>query len=81
MAITKKVKSPTGRPSKVNPAVDAFMQGKDTRGKRPVVKPVPPPRKKANVKTHGVGTSTAAKMDRGEIIRKKSPVKKPVRKR
>jgi hypothetical protein len=46
MAITKKVKSPTGRPSKVNPAVDAFMRGEDTRGKRPTVKKVKPKKKR-----------------------------------
>ena len=42
----KKVKSPTGRPSKVKPAVKEFMAGKDTRGKRPVVKTKPKVKKK-----------------------------------
>jgi hypothetical protein len=40
----KKVKSPTGRPSKVKPAVKAFMKGKKTAGKRPK-RPKAPPKK------------------------------------
>jgi len=34
MAKRKKVKSPTGKPSKVNPAITGLMSGKDVRGKR-----------------------------------------------
>ena len=34
----KKAKSPTGKPSRVNPAVNQFMQGVKTAGKRPATK-------------------------------------------
>ena len=58
----KKVRSPTGKPSKVRKEIKDFDAGKKVAGKRPVVKA--PPRKKIR------GRSTAEKMDRGERLTK-----------
>lgn len=48
---TKKVKSPTGKPSKVNPDLEDAMKGKG--GKRPVAKKAAP-KKKGNVTDGGM---------------------------
>jgi hypothetical protein len=58
MARAKKAKSPTGRPSKVNPDLADAMRGKG--GKRPTVKAKP--RKKP--------LTRAQKMDRGMSLSK-----------
>ena len=78
--ISKKAKSPTGKPSKVNPDVDAAMKGK--KGKRPVAVQKVKPRKPANKSLKG--RSRAEKMDRGErlsVQRKKKNTSSVTKKR
>ena len=58
---SKKAKSPTGQPSKINPAMQEFDAGKKVAGKRPVATP----KKRKKVK----GRSTAEKMDMGLPLR------------
>ena len=61
----KKAASPTGKPSKVKPAAKKFLAGKKTAGKKTSAYSGQVKKKKI------LSRSTAAKMDRGEIIRAK----------